>query len=224
MKSSAISGFYKMSMEDRLALVREYGDLSEEEARRVNNTGALDPALVDRMIENVVGAMPLPLGVAVNFVINGEEVLVPMAIEEPSVVAAASNAAKMARDAGGFEASTTDPVMIGQVQLVDVPDPSAAKERILEMKDELLEFCNAKDPVLVKFGGGARDVEVRILDSLQGPMVIVHLLVDCRDAMGANAVNTMAEAAAPLLEEATGGRAYLRIISNLADRRLARAR
>jgi hydroxymethylglutaryl-CoA reductase len=176
------------------------------------------------MIENVIGTMPLPLGVAVNFVINGKEVLIPMAIEEPSVVAAASNAAKMARDAGGFEAHTTEPVMIGQIQLVDVPDPSTAKERILEMKNELLEFCNAKDPVLVKFGGGARDVEVRVLDTLQGPMVIVHLLVDCRDAMGANAVNTMAEAAAPLLEEATGGRAYLRIISNLADRRLARAR
>ncbi len=224
MKSSAISGFYKMSMKDRLALVREYGDLSEEEAQLVSKTGALDPALVDRMIENVVGTMPLPLGVAVNFVINGEEVLIPMAIEEPSVVAAASNAAKMARDAGGFEAHTTEPVMIGQIQLVDVPDLDVAKKSILAMKDKLLEFCNAKDPVLVKFGGGARDVEVRILDTLQGPMVIVHLLVDCRDAMGANAVNTMAEAAAPLLEEATGGRAYLRIISNLADRRLARAR
>ncbi|MFQ5986285.1 MAG: hydroxymethylglutaryl-CoA reductase, degradative [Thermoplasmata archaeon] len=224
MKSSAITGFYKKSMSDRLALVREYGDLSEEEARKVGDTGALEPALVDRMIENVVGAMPLPLGVAVNFVINGEEVLVPMAIEEPSVVAAASNAAKMARAFGGFEAHTTEPVMIGQIQLVDVPDPAAARERVLEMRDELLEFCNAKDPVLVKFGGGARDVEVRLLDTLQGPMVIVHLLVDCRDAMGANAVNTMAEAAAPLLEEATGGRAYLRIISNLADRRLARAR
>ncbi|MFQ5552711.1 MAG: hydroxymethylglutaryl-CoA reductase, degradative [Thermoplasmata archaeon] len=224
MKSSAITGFYKKSMSDRLGLIREYGHLSEEEAQRVGNTGALEPALVDRMIENVVGAMPLPLGVAVNFVINGEEVLVPMAIEEPSVVAAASNAAKMARASGGFEAHTTEPVMIGQIQLVDVPDPPAAEERVLGMKDELLEFCNAKDPVLVRFGGGARDVEVRTLETLQGPMVIVHLLVDCRDAMGANAVNTMAEAAAPLLEEATGGRAYLRIISNLADRRLARAR
>jgi hydroxymethylglutaryl-CoA reductase len=224
MKSSAISGFYKMSMKDRLALVRAYGNLGEKEAQQLSETGALDPALVDRMIENVIGTMPLPLGVAVNFVINGKEVLIPMAIEEPSVVAAASNAAKMARDAGGFEAHTTEPVMIGQIQLVDVPDPSAAKEQILGMKDELLEFCNAKDPVLVKFGGGARDVQVRVLDTIQGPMVIVHLLVDCRDAMGANAVNTMAEAAAPLLEEATGGRAYLRIISNLADRRLARAR
>ncbi|MFQ6012457.1 MAG: hydroxymethylglutaryl-CoA reductase, degradative [Thermoplasmata archaeon] len=224
MKSSAISGFYKKSMEERLALVREYGNLSAKEAEKVGNTGAFDPALVDRMIENVVGAMPLPLGVAVNFVINGKEVLVPMAIEEPSVVAAASNAAKMARPGGGFRAHTTEPVMIGQIQLVEVPDPHRAKMRILERKEEILELCNAKDPVLVKFGGGARDVEVRILETPQGPMVIVHLLVDCRDAMGANAVNTMAEAVAPLLEEATGGRAYLRIISNLAVKRLARAR
>ncbi|MFQ5919958.1 MAG: hydroxymethylglutaryl-CoA reductase, degradative [Thermoplasmata archaeon] len=223
MKKSAISGFYKKSMEDRLALVGEYGDLSDEEMRRMGNTGALDEALVDRMIENVVGAMPLPLGIAVNFVINGTEVLVPMAIEEPSVVAAASNAAKMARPSGGFQAETTDPVMIGQIQLVEVPDPEGAKASILERKEELLELCNAKDPVLVKFGGGARDVEVRILDSLTGPMVVVHLLVDCRDAMGANAVNTMAEAAAPFLEGVTGGRVYLRIISNLAVKRLARA-
>ncbi|MDX1534164.1 MAG: hydroxymethylglutaryl-CoA reductase, degradative [Thermoplasmata archaeon] len=222
-RSSAISGFYKKSMEDRLALVGEYGDLSQEEMEKIGDTGALDRALVDRMIENVVGAMPLPLGVAVNFVINGEEYLVPMAIEEPSVVAAASNAAKMARPSGGFTAETTDPVMIGQIQLVEVPDPEAAKGLILDRKEELLELCNAKDPVLVKFGGGARDVEVRVLDSLAGPMVIVHLFVDCRDAMGANAVNTMAEAAAPFLERVTGGRVYLRIISNLAVRRLARA-
>ncbi len=222
-RSSAISGFYRKSMKDRLALVQAYGDLSEEESQRMGNTGALDEGLVDRMIENVVGAMPLPLGIAVNFVVNGEEILVPMAIEETSVVAAASNAAKMARSTGGFQAETTDPVMIGQIQLVDVPDPEKAKERILERKEELLELCNAKDPILVKFGGGARDVEVRILDSLQGTMVVVHLLVDCRDAMGANAVNTMAEAAAPFLEETTGGRVYLRIISNLAVKRLARA-
>ncbi|MEE9197086.1 MAG: hydroxymethylglutaryl-CoA reductase, degradative [bacterium] len=223
MRSSAISGFYKKSMKDRLALVQAYGDLSEEESQRMGNTGALDEGLVDRMIENVVGVMPLPLGIAVNFVVNGEEILVPMAIEEPSVVAAASNAAKMARSTGGFQAETTDPVMIGQIQLVDVPEPEKAEERILKRKEELLELCNAKDPILVKFGGGARDVEVRILDSLQGTMVVVHLLVDCRDAMGANAVNTMAEAAAPFLEETTGGRVYLRIISNLAVKRLARA-
>lgn len=223
-KSSKISGFYKKSMEERRALLAEFAGLSQEEVDRMGNTGALEPDLADRMIENVVGAMPLPLGVAVNFQVNGTDYLVPMAVEEPSVVAAASNAAKMARDAGGFQASTTDPVMIGQIQLVDIPDPQGARMRILEIREEILELCNAKDPVLVKFGGGARDVEVRIVPSPRGPMVVVHLLVDCRDAMGANAVNTMAEAVAPRLEEVTGGRVYLRIISNLADRRLARAK
>lgn len=223
MATSEISGFYKRNMEERLALVREFGGLSTEEARTLGSTGALDPALADRMIENVVGGMPLPLGVAVNFLVNERDVLVPMAIEEPSVVAAASHAAKMARAAGGFTAHTTDPVMIGQIQLVDVPHPHGAKMRILQARDEILALCNEKDPVLVKFGGGARDVEVRVLDTSRGPMVVVHLLVDCRDAMGANAVNTMAEAAAPLLEEITGGRVYLRIISNLATQRLARA-
>ncbi len=223
MATSEISGFYKRSMEERLALVQEFGGLTPEEAQTIGSTGALDPALADRMIENVVGGMPLPLGVAVNFRVNGKDYLVPMAIEEPSVVAAASNAARMARPAGGFTAHTTDPVMIGQIQLVDVPDPHGAKMQILQAKEEILELCNGVDPVLVKFGGGARDVEVRILDTPRGPMVVVHLLVDCRDAMGANAVNTMAEAAAPLIEEVTGGRVYLRIISNLATRRLARA-
>jgi hydroxymethylglutaryl-CoA reductase len=224
MKSSEISGFYKKTMEERLTLVKEFGNLTEEEGQIVSNTGALDAGLADRMIENVVGSMPLPLGIAVNFLINGRDYLIPMAIEEPSVVAAASNAAKMARAGGGFQAHTTEPVMIGQIQVVDVPDPQAAKLRVLEIKDRILEVCNEKDPVLVKFGGGARDVEVRVIDTLRGPMVIVHLLVDCRDAMGANAVNTMVEAAAPLVEEATGGRVYLRIISNLAVKRLARAK
>lgn len=223
MRSSEISGFYKKTMKERLTAVQEFGGLSQEEAKVMGATGSLDPALVDRMIENVVGTIPLPLGIAVNFLINGKDYLVPMAIEEPSVVAAASNAAKMARAGGGFRAHTTDPVMIGQVQLVGVPDPKGAKMRILEISERILEACNEKDPVLVKFGGGARDVEVRVLETPRGPMVIVHLLVDCRDAMGANAVNTMAEAVAPLLEEATGGRAYLRIISNLAVKRLVRA-
>ncbi len=224
MPTSEISGFYKKSMEERLALVKRFAGLSAEESKAIGTTGALDPALVDRMIENVVGAMPLPLGIAVNFLINGRDYLVPMAIEEPSVVAAASNSAKMARAAGGFEAHTTEPVMIGQIQVVDVPDPQAARMRVLEIKERILEVCNEKDPVLVKFGGGARDLEARVIETHRGPMVIVHLLVDCRDAMGANAVNTMVEAAAPVVEEVTGGRVYLRIISNLAVKRLARAK
>lgn len=224
MKSSDLSGLYKKSLKDRLRAVQDFGGLSEDEARTLGNTGALDPGLVDRMIENVVGTHPLPLGVATHFVVNGRDLLIPMAIEEPSVVAAASNAAKMARVKGGFTTNSTGPLMIGQVQIVEVPDPFGAKMTILEHRAEILELCNEKDPVLVKFGGGTRDVEVRVLDTARGPMVIVHLVVDCRDAMGANAVNTMAEAVAPLLEKLTGGRVYLRIISNLAVKRLARAR
>jgi len=176
------------------------------------------------MIENVVGVMPLPLGIATNFRINGTDYLVPMAIEEPSVVAAASNAAKVARASDGFFAQTTDPVMIGQVQILAIPDPAAARLRILDRKAELLSAANAKDPVLVKFGGGAKDLEVRIVESPRGTMLIVHLLVDARDAGGMNAVNTMCEALAPEFARLTGGRVVLRIISNLAVHRLARAR
>jgi hydroxymethylglutaryl-CoA reductase len=158
-----------------------------------------------------------------NFLINDKNYIVPMAIEEPSVVAAASNIAKLARKTGGFKTSSTDPIMIGQIQLTGINDPFGTKMAILAKKEEILNLANDQDPLLVKFGGGARDVKVRVLDTESGPMVIVHLLVDCRDAMGANAVNTMAEAVAPMLEEITGGRVYLRIISNLAKYRLARS-
>lgn len=223
MKTSEISGFYKKSPRDRLRIVKEFGDLSDDEIRIVSNPGSMKIEQVDRMIENVVGTMPLPLGIAVNFRINERDYLIPMAIEEPSVVAAASNAAKMARKRGGFHTSSTGPLMIGQIQLVGVPDPFRAKMTILANKEKILAICNEKDPILVKLGGGAKDVDVRVLDSSVGPMVITHLIVDCRDAMGANAVNTMAEAAAPLVESITGGRVYLRIISNLAVKRLARA-
>ncbi len=224
MNTSEIPGFYRKTLDERLEIVKTAGNLTAEEAAVVANTGSLEAAMADRMIENVVGGMTLPMGIAVNFLINGKDYLIPMAIEEPSVVAAASNAAKMARSGGGFHAETTDPVMIGQVQIVDVPDPEGAKVRVLEARERLLEVCNERDPVLVKFGGGARDVEARVIETLRGPMLIVHISVDCRDAMGANAVNTMAEAVAPLLEELTGGRVYLRIISNLAVKRLSRAR
>jgi len=222
--TSEISGFYKRSAQDRWKIVQEFGGLSDEEVRTLGGTGALKFDQVDRMIENVIGTMPVPLGVAMNFRVNGRDYLVPMAIEEPSVVAAASNAAKMARAKGGFTASTSGPVMIGQIQLVHVPDPHSARLAILHARDEILRRANEKDPILVKLGGGAKDVETRVISTGRGPMVITHLIVDCRDAMGANAVNTMAEAVAPHLEEITGGRVYLRIISNLAVRRLARAR
>jgi hydroxymethylglutaryl-CoA reductase len=223
-KSSEVPGFYKRTIAERRAFAREWAGLTEEEARAFEFPPGLDPLLVDRMIENVIGVMPVPLGVATNFRINAKDYLVPMAIEEPSVVAAASNAAKVARAAGGFFAQSTAPVMIGQVQVLHVPDPAAARLKILDRKEELLAAANAKDPVLVKFGGGAKDLEVRILPSPRGPMLIVHLLVDARDAGGMNAVNTMCEALAPEFARLTGGKVVLRIISNLAIHRLARAR
>jgi hydroxymethylglutaryl-CoA reductase len=223
-RSSEIPGFYRRSVAERRAFIQEWAGLTEDEARAYEFPPGVDPGTFDRMIENVVGVMPLPLGIATNFRINGKDYLVPMAIEEPSVVAAASNAAKVARATDGFFAQSTAPVMIGQVQVLGVPDPVAARLRILDRKDELLAAANAKDPVLVRFGGGAKDLEVRIVPSARGTMVIVHLLVDARDAGGMNAVNTMCEALAPEFARLTGGKVVLRIISNLAVHRLARAR
>jgi hydroxymethylglutaryl-CoA reductase len=223
-RSSELPGFYRKSVEERRAFIREWGGLSEEEARAYEFPPGVPAATIDRMIENVVGVMPLPLGIATNFRINDRDYLIPMAIEEPSVVAAASNAAKVARAAGGFSAQSTAPVMIGQIQVLDVPDPAAARHRILDAKEALLAAANEKDPMLVKFGGGARDLEVRRLESPRGPLLVVHLLVDARDAGGMNAVNTMCEALAPEIARLAGGRVVLRIISNLAVHRLARAR
>jgi hydroxymethylglutaryl-CoA reductase len=222
-KSSLASGFYKLGPKERLEFVKDFADLTEEETALLQNTGSLPSELADRMIENVVGAMPIPLGIAVNFLINKKDYLIPMAIEEPSVVAAASYAAKMARDGGGFYASSTPPIMIGQIQVVGVKDPYAAKVRLLQGKEEILKKANDQDPVLVSVGGGAKDLEAKIIQTTQGPMVIAELQVDCRDAMGANAVNTMAEAVAPMIERMTNGHVYLRIISNLATKRLVRA-
>ena len=222
-KTSQLSGFYKLSPEERLKLVKEFAGLSEEEAEILRTTGPLKLEQANRMIENVIGTTELPLGIAVNFLINGRDYLIPMAIEEPSIVAAASNAAKMARVRGGFRTSSTEPIMIGQIQLTDVKDPSRAKETILSNGEKIIKIANEQDPMLVKLGGGAKDLEVRVLDTSSGPMVVVHLLVDTRDAMGANVINTMAEAVAPFIERLTGGRIYLRIVSNLANLRLARA-
>ncbi|RJS76621.1 hydroxymethylglutaryl-CoA reductase, degradative [Candidatus Bathyarchaeota archaeon] len=222
-KSSKISGFYKLSIPERIQIVKEFADLTDEEVRLLQSTGSLNLDLADRMIENVVGTFPLPLGIAVNFLINGKDYLIPMAIEEPSVVAAASYAAKMARSKGGFHTSSTEPVMIGQIQTVKVKDPYRAKMAVLDAKEEILKKANEQDPMLVSVGGGAKDVQVKVIDTPRGPMVITELLVDCRDAMGANAVNTMAEAVAPMIERITKGKVFLRIISNLATKRLARA-
>ena len=222
-KSSMISGFYKLRIEERAKVVKEFADLTNEEVETLRSTGALPLELADRMIENVVGAFPVPLGVAVNFLINGKDYLIPMAIEEPSVVAAASNAAKMARDGGGFHTSSTEPIMIGQVQAVKIKDPYGARMRIVGAKEEILKKANDQDPLLVSVGGGAIDLDAKVINTVAGQMLITELHVDCRDAMGPNAVNTMLEAVAPLIEKITGGRVYLRIISNLATERLARA-
>jgi len=222
-KSSLVSGFYKLSPKERLAFVKEFASLSDEEEALLQNTGSLPLDLADRMIENVVGAIPMPLGIAVNFLINKRDYLIPMAIEEPSVVAAASYAAKMARDGGGFYTSSTPPIMIGQIQTVGIKDPNTARTRVIQAKEEILKKANDQDPVLVSVGGGAKDLDAKVIHTMQGSMLITELHVDCRDAMGANAVNTMAEAVAPMIERITGGRVYLRIISNLATKRLARA-
>jgi len=222
-KTSEISEFYKLNLKERVQIVKEFAGLTDEEIDVLQSTGSLPLDLADRMIENVVGAIPVPLGIAVNFLINSRDYLIPMAIEEPSVVAAASNAAKMARQNGGFFTSSTEPIMIGQVQAVGIKDPHEAKMAILAAKDDILKKANEQDPVLVGLGGGAKDLDAKVLQASTGPMVITELHVDCRDAMGANAVNTMAEAVAPLIERITHGRVYLRIISNLAAKRLARA-
>jgi len=202
--------------------VAEQSGLGTEEVSQVEKGLAVDQA--DKMVENVIGVFQVPLGIATNFLIDGREVLIPMATEEPSVIAAASNGARMARSAGGFSTSSTGPVMRAQIQITGLADPFAARQAVFLHKDELTQMANEKDPMLVKYGGGVEDIEVYVINSRVGPMVVVHLIVDCRDAMGANAVNTMAEALAPRLEEITGGKVYLRIISNLADKRLARAK
>jgi hydroxymethylglutaryl-CoA reductase len=222
-RTSRIPGFYKLTVEERLRIVAEFAGLSEEEVELLRRYAALDRDTANRMIENVIGTFQLPLGIAVNFLINGRDYMVPMVIEEPSVVAAASNAARMTREGGGVFAQSTESLMIGQIQLVRIKDPYAARLEVLRNREEILAIANEQDPVLVNLGGGAKDLEARVIETRLGPMLIVHLIVDVRDAMGANAVNTMAEAVAPRLASITGGRYRLRIISNLADKRLVRA-
>ncbi len=223
-KTSALKGFYKLSPKERLKIIADFSDLTNEEVSLLQNTGSLPEAVANNMIENVFSVMPLPMGVAVNFTINDKDYLIPMAVEEASVVAAASNAAKMARIKGGFFSSNTGPMMRAQIQLVDIDDPHSARLKLFEARDQIIKMANEKDPVLVSLGGGMIDLEVHLIPSPAGTMVVAHLIVDTRDAMGANAVNTMAEAIAPYMEKLTGGKVYLRILSNLADKRLARVR
>ena len=222
-KTSVISGFYKLPLKERLAIVKDFAGLTDEEIALLENTGAVAFDTVNHMAENVIGVFPEPLGLAVNFQINGKDYLIPMATEEPSVIAAACYAAKMVRDGGGFRTSSTAPIMIGQVQVVGLKDSQQAKKQVLAAKADILKKANDQDPVLNSFGGGAKDLDAKIIETTMGKMLIVELYVDCRDAMGGNAVNTMAEAVAPQIEELTGGHVYLRIISNLATKRMAKA-
>ncbi len=217
--------FYELSLDERQASIAERGGLTDEEARALFGQGGMSAEQADHMIENAVGLFEMPLGIAQNFLVNGREVLAPMAIEEPSVVAGASFMARLARSGGGFTAHATAPEMIGQMQILDVAEPASARLAILEKRGELLQMAGEIDPVLNKLGGGPRDIEVRIFEqSPVGPFLVLHLIYDVRDAMGANAVNTAMERLAPRIEQITGGRVHLRILSNLAVRRLARAR
>ncbi|SET60813.1 hydroxymethylglutaryl-CoA reductase, degradative [Stigmatella erecta] len=225
--TSRLAGFHKLPMEERRAQIAQMFRLSPEEMDLLSGHGSLQTTLANQMIENAVGTFSLPLGLGLNMMVNGREYLVPMAVEEPSVVAAVSFAAKIVREAGGFTAEADDSMMIGQVQLTRYGDPTEATQKILAHKEQLLALANSFHPSMIRRGGGAKDVEVRVLPAPEGPrgepLLIVHLLVDTQEAMGANLINTMAEGITPLLEQITGGKVYLRILSNLADRRLARA-
>ncbi len=219
--SSRLAGFYRQSVAERQAAIRERCNLTESEVEALDR-GGLSVDLANRLIENVIGIYDLPLGIATNFLINDRDYLIPMAIEEPSVVAACSHAAKLVRDAGGFTAHADAPMMIGQVQVLDLVDLDAAREEILAARDEILALANSK--ISPSQDGGAKDIAVRLFrDTRVGSMLVVHLAINVRDAMGANAVNTVCETVAPLIEQITGGHVVLRILSNLADQRLARA-
>ncbi len=217
--------FYNLTLPERLRRVAEQAGLAPDELDALGGRAGLQPEQADHMIENVVGVYALPLGIAQNFVVNGREVLVPMVIEEPSVVAGASFMARLARSGGGFVAQASAPEMIGQMQILDTADPAEARLRLLEKKDELLAEAAGIDPVLKNLGGGPRDLEVRLIkESPVGAFLVLHLIYDVRDAMGANVINTVLERLAPQVASITGGRVLLRILSNLADRRLGRSR
>lgn len=224
--SSRIPGFYKMSIEERKKYIADLFQLSEEDVKQLNDPVSLPEDIADKMIENVIGTFSLPLGLGLNFLIDGKDYVVPMAVEEPSIVASASYIAKIVREAGGFKTEATERIMIGQIQVVGCPDFEQAKKDILAQKDMLIEAANDAYPSLVKRGGGAEDLEVRMINedgSKYTKMLIVHLLVNTCDAMGANIINTMAESLAPVVEHITKGKVYLRILSNFADRCLAKA-
>ncbi len=220
MDKESFSGFYKKEIKERQEIVSKEFELNDIEKALLQKEGPLPFEVANKMIENVIGTFPLPYGLVTNFVIDGKEYVLPFAIEEPSVVAAASNAAKLS---SGFETSCDDPIMIGQIQVINVKGEEA-KKAILKERVKLLEFATTIDPILVKFGGGPKDITVEVLKDEKGEMLDIHLLVDVRDAMGANAINTMTEKLAPKIEEITGGKVILKIISNLAIYRRAQAK
>jgi len=224
--NSRIENFRNLAPSERLERLATVARLDQGAAAALRGGGGVLPLHVaNGMIENVIGTFELPMGVATNFTVNGRDYLIPMAVEEPSVVAAASYMARIARGCGGFFTSSTTPVMRAQVQVLGIDDPHGVRTRLLESRDRIVEEANRKDKVLIGLGGGCRDIEVHVFEHTPvGAMVVLHLLVDVRDAMGANTVNTMAEAVAPTVEEISGGTVRLRILSNLADQRLARAR
>ncbi|MCA1899549.1 MAG: hydroxymethylglutaryl-CoA reductase, degradative [Chloroflexi bacterium] len=224
MTTSRISGFYNLTVEERRAKLADAAGQSPEGLSPFIS-GGLSVEAADHMIENVVGMYALPLGIGLNFMVNGRDVLIPFVVEEPSIVAGASFMAKLARAGGGFTATATEPHMIGQIQLINASNIHEARMKLYEHKAELLAAANAIDPVLNRLGGGARDLEIRMIENSPiGPFIVIHLIYDVRDAMGANAVNTACEKLAPQIESITGGKVHLRILSNLADRRIARAR
>jgi hydroxymethylglutaryl-CoA reductase len=224
-RTSRLSGFYKQSIQDRIEIIAEWVGLTEDERSSLTDlNAAFSIEQADHMIENVVGRYSLPFAIGTNFLINHTDYLIPMVIEEPSVVAAVSNAAKLFRAGGGFETSSDDPIMIGQIQVLDVGDLTASKQRILNNKQQLLHEADSVGGSIIRRGGGARDIEVSLFpNTALGPMLVVQLLYDTREAMGANAINTAVEHLAPHIETLTGGRVNLRILSNLTDRRKARA-
>ncbi len=225
MTSSQSQKFYQLTPEERRHWLNQNANIDRAALDAFADKSGLTLDQADHMIENVIGMYALPVGVAQHFIVNGREVLVPMVIEEPSVVAGASFMAKLARTKGGFTASTTLPEMIGQIQILDVQDMEKARQAILAQKADLLAEAVHFDPVLVSHGGGPRDIEVRIIqESPIGPFLVLHLIYDVRDAMGANAINTALERLAPRIQSISGGRVHLRILSNLADRRLARVK
>lgn len=221
---SDISGFYKLPLKERQNQLARLLNLSQEEVELLQMLGYLSSEQIDALIENVVGSFQLPMGVALNFKVNGKDYVIPMVIEEPSVVAAASNMAKVARKSGGFQSEEVKSIMISQIQLTRIQDINLAKEKLLNNKTAILKIANEQDPLLNKLGGGALDLEIREIETRKGKMIILHLFVDVLDAMGANVVNTMAEAVTPYIEKLCEAKIYLRIVSNLATHRIAKSK